>query len=60
FSTIRRADKIVVLQHGKVVEMGKHVDLVNIKDGVYRKLWTLQAKGKLPKDEGGIMTKGVK
>jgi ATP-binding cassette, subfamily B, heavy metal transporter len=58
FSTIRRADKIVVLQHGKVVETGKHTDLIKIKDGVYQKLWTLQAKGKLPKDEGGIMTKG--
>ncbi len=58
FSTIRRADKIVVLQHGRIVEMGKHVDLIKIKDGVYQKLWTLQAKGKLPKDEGGIMTKG--
>ena len=56
FSTIRRADKIVVLQHGRIVEMGKHADLIKIKDGVYQKLWTLQAKGKLPKDEGGIMT----
>lgn len=58
FSTIRRADKIVVLQHGRIVEIGTHADLIKIKDGVYQKLWTLQAKGKLPKDEGGIMTKG--
>jgi len=57
FSTIRRADKIVVLQHGRVVEAGKHEELVKIKEGVYQKLWTLQAKGKLPKDEGGIMSK---
>ncbi|MFA6249946.1 MAG: ABC transporter ATP-binding protein [Candidatus Shapirobacteria bacterium] len=58
FSTIRRADKIVVLEHGKIVEMGKHIELINIVGGVYRKLWMLQAKGKLEKDLGSLTTKG--
>lgn len=46
FSTIRNADKIVVLSNGKVVEEGKHGKLI-AKDGIYKKLWELQAKGKL-------------
>nr|XP_006825045.1 PREDICTED: multidrug resistance protein 1-like [Saccoglossus kowalevskii] len=36
-STIQDADKIVVIQHGKVIEEGKHNDLLN-KEGVYFRL----------------------
>jgi len=46
FSTIRNADKIVVLSNGTVVEIGKHRDLIK-KGGLYKMLWTLQSKGKL-------------
>lgn len=41
-STIQFADEIIVLQHGKMVERGKHNDLLE-KNGVYRKLYDLQA-----------------
>jgi ABC-type multidrug transport system fused ATPase/permease subunit len=46
FSTIRNADKIVVLSNGIIAEIGKHRDLIK-KGGLYKMLWTLQSKGKL-------------
>ena len=42
-STIREADKIVVLNHGKIVEQGRHAALMEIENGVYQKLYLLQA-----------------
>jgi ATP-binding cassette, subfamily B, bacterial MsbA len=40
-STVRRADRIVVLDAGRVVEMGAHHELLML-DGVYRRLYELQ------------------
>ena len=37
-STIRNADKIYVLDHGEVVETGKHDELVE-RDGLYSAMW---------------------
>lgn len=45
FSTIRSANKIVVLSNGNITETGTHNQLIR-KNGIYRKLWDLQAKGK--------------
>jgi ATP-binding cassette subfamily B protein len=42
FSTVRRADRIVVLEHGRVVEDGTHEDLLDA-DGRYAELFHLQA-----------------
>lgn len=39
-STIRNADTIVVLEHGRVVEIGKHTELLERK-GVYARLYAL-------------------
>ena len=44
-STIREMDRIIVLEKGKIIEDGKHGDLINKKDGLYKKLWDLQAGG---------------
>ena len=41
-STVRRADVIVVLDAGRVVEMGRHDDLLRRNGGVYRKLYNMQ------------------
>jgi len=41
-STIRNADKILVLQHGTLVEQGTHAELVQRPNGIYRRLAELQ------------------
>ena len=41
-STIRRADAIIVLERGRVAEIGKHDDLVSRPDGVYASLYQMQ------------------
>lgn len=44
FSTVRMADRIVVLQNGTVAEEGTHDALVS-RGGVYAELFALQAAG---------------
>jgi len=44
FSTVRMADRIIVLQGGTVVESGSHDDLV-AQEGLYAELFGLQAVG---------------
>ncbi|QXV66516.1 ABC transporter ATP-binding protein [Mucilaginibacter sp. 21P] len=41
-STIQNADKIIVLDHGEIKEMGTHQQLLRIEGGYYRKLYDLQ------------------
>jgi ATP-binding cassette, subfamily B, bacterial MsbA len=40
-STVRRADRIVVIERGRVVESGRHAELLE-RGGVYRRLYELQ------------------
>jgi subfamily B ATP-binding cassette protein MsbA len=40
-STIEHADRIVVLEHGQIVESGPHVELIK-KDGLYANLHRIQ------------------
>ncbi len=45
-STVREADKIVVLDAGKIVEIGTHAELLN-HQGIYHRLHSLQETGEL-------------
>jgi ATP-binding cassette subfamily B protein len=44
FSTVRMADRILVLDKGELLEIGSHQELLN-KHGRYAELFSLQAKG---------------
>jgi ABC-type multidrug transport system fused ATPase/permease subunit len=54
FSTVRHADRICVLEHGKVVELGSHAELMAL-GGRYRTMFNLQAKRfTASEDEEGV------
>ena len=44
FSTVRMADRIAVLEHGRVTELGTHAELI-AREGTYAHLFNLQAQG---------------
>ena len=44
FSTVRKAEQIIVLEEGKITERGTHDELV-AKNGVYSEMFKLQAEG---------------
>lgn len=41
-STIKEADEIIVLHEGEIIERGHHNELVEIEEGVYKKLTRMQ------------------
>lgn len=43
-ATIKKADKIIVMDQGKIVEIGNHQSLLQKTDGYYRKLYEVQFK----------------
>ncbi len=52
FSTVRQADRICVLERGKVVELGTHDELMAL-NGRYRTMFDLQARHFTDQDEEG-------
>ena len=46
-STIMKANIIIVLEKGKIKEIGSHKELKNKRDGLYQRLWNLQQGGAL-------------
>ncbi len=44
-STIMMMDRILVVDNGALIDHGTHAQLLNRKDGIYKKLWEIQAGG---------------
>jgi ATP-binding cassette, subfamily B, bacterial len=53
FSTVRHADRICVLEHGRVVELGSHAELMAL-GGRYRTMFDLQAQRFTAEYEDGV------
>lgn len=49
-STIEKADKIIVMEHGKIVEEGKHLELLD-RNGYYSRLYKAQLKHEVQESE---------
>ncbi|MCJ7933371.1 MAG: ABC transporter ATP-binding protein/permease [Chryseobacterium sp.] len=49
-STIEKADKIIVMEHGKIVEEGTHLDLLD-KNGYYATLYKAQLRHEVEMEE---------
>lgn len=45
FSNVRESDKIILIEHGAIIEEGSHEQLMEIGQGRYRQLFELQAEG---------------
>lgn len=43
-STIKNADRIAVVNEGELAELGTHEELMNIENGIYKKLYEMQFK----------------
>jgi ATP-binding cassette subfamily B protein len=38
------ADQILVLDHGRIVQRGKHEELMAEEEGIYRRIYDMQAR----------------
>ncbi|CRK15126.1 hypothetical protein BN1708_011346 [Verticillium longisporum] len=55
-STIRKADNIVVMEAGQVVEQGSYAELMAIEGGVFARMASLQSVGTVDRGEGSSIS----
>jgi len=44
-STVKKVDRIVIIDNKKIVEDGTHINLIKLKRGIYNRLWNIQVGG---------------
>jgi len=54
-TTASEADKILVIEDGKIKESGKHEDLIK-KDGLYKNIWEIQSQINFQIEEDGDLS----
>ena len=58
-STVRDADRIVVLNHGRIAELGSHAELMAIGNGLYQRLYLLQQLEEVEQQEAAVAGGGA-